>query len=118
MRGSRAREDVGAAARRLTGGKGVDAALEMTGGAILVRSIDALAATGAHGDERVEIDFVDLFRKHVTLHGCGRSTKAQVRRVLELMAAGTLAPVIHRAFPLRDASAAHALMESRHIFHR
>ena len=119
-----AREDIGAAVRRLTGGKGVDAALEMTGGAILLQSIDALAAgarlatIGAHGGERVEIDFVDLFRKHVTLHGCGRSTRAQVRRVLDLMAAGTLAPVIHRTFPLHDAPAAHALMESRDFFGR
>ena len=118
------RRDIGAEARRLTDGRGVDAALEMTGGAILVGAIDALAAggrlatIGAHGGERVEIDFIELFRKHVSVHGCGRSTKAHVERVLGLMAEGRLTPVIHRTFPLREAPAAHALMESRNFFGR
>ena len=118
------RQDIGAEARRLTDGRGVDAALEMTGGAILVGAIDALAPgarlaiIGAHGGERVEIDFIELFRKHVSVHGCGRSTKAHVERVLGLMAAGRLRPVIHRVFSLSEAPAAHALMESRNFFGR
>ena len=118
------RQDIGAEARRLTHGRGVDAALEMTGGAILVGAIDALApgarlaTIGAHGGERVEIDFVALFRKHVSVHGCGRSTRAHVERVLGLMAEGHLKPVIHRVFPLSEAPAAHALMESRNFFGR
>ena len=79
------REDIGDAARRLTDGRGVDAALEMTGGAILVGAIDALApgarlaTIGAHGGERVEIDFIEFFRKHIAVHGCGRSTKGPCR---------------------------------------
>ena len=119
-----ASRNIGAEARRLTGGRGVDAALEMTGGAILVQSIDALApggrlaTIGAHGGERVEIDFIEFFRKHISVHGCGRSTKAQVERVLHLIAAGTLKPVIHRTFDLREAPSAHALMESRNFFGR
>ena len=118
------RQDIGAEVRRLTDGRGVDAALEMTGGAILVGAIDALAPggrlaiIGAHGGERVEIDFIELFRKHVSVHGCGRSTKAHVERVLGLMAAGRLRPVIHRVFSLSEAPAAHALMESRNFFGR
>ena len=118
------RQDIGAEARRLTDGRGVDAALEMTGGAILLGAIDALAAggrlatIGAHGGERVEIDFIEFFRKHIAVHGCGRSTRSHVERVLGLMAAGHLKPVIHRTFPLREAPAAHALMESRNFFGR
>ena len=118
------RQDIGAEARRLTDGQGVDAALEMTGGAVLIGAIDALApgarlaTIGAHGGERVEIDFIELFRKHVSVHGCGRSTKTHVERVLGLMAGGHLTPVIHRVFPLSEAPAAHALMESRNFFGR
>jgi NADPH:quinone reductase-like Zn-dependent oxidoreductase len=117
-------QNIGEEARRLTGGQGVDAALEMTGGTILVQSIDALASgarlatIGAHGGEQVELDFVEFFRKHISVHGCGRSTKAQVERVLRLMAAGTLKPVIHRTFGLNEAAAAHEMMESRNFFGR
>ena len=119
-----ASRNIGVEARRLTGGRGVDAALEMTGGAILAQSIDALApggrlaTIGAHGGERLEVDFIEFFRKHISVHGCGRSTRAQVGRVLQMMAAGTLKPVIHRIFDLREAPAAHALMESRDFFGR
>ena len=118
------RETIGDEARRLTGGRGVDAALEMTGGDILIQSLDALAdgarlaTIGAHGGERVEVDFVAFFRKHISVHGCGRSTKTQVERVLDLMARGALKPVIHGTFDLKDAPAAHRLMESRDFFGR
>ena len=118
------REDIGDAARRLTDGRGVDAALEMTGGAILVGAIDALApgarlaTIGAHGGKQVEIDFIEFFRKHISVHGCGRSTKSHVEQVLRLMAEGHLKPVIHQTFALSEASAAHELMESRNFFGR
>ena len=118
------REGIGDAARRLTDGRGVDAALEMTGGAILVGAIDALAPgarlaiIGAHGGERVEIDFIEFFRKHISVHGCGRSTKTHVEQALRLMAEGHLKPVIHQTFSLSEASAAHELMESRNFFGR
>lgn len=118
------KEDIGEAARALTHGRGVDAVLEMIGGRILRQSIDALAdggrlmTIGAHGGEQVDVDFIEFFRKHITVHGCGRSTKAQVRRVLALMAAGKLRPVIHKRFGLSEAAEAHALMESRKFFGR
>lgn len=117
-------EDVGEAARRLTDGRGVDVVLEMIGGKILVQSIDALApggrmaTIGAHGGEKVEIDFIEFFRKHISAHGCGRATKAQVARVLSLMAEGKLKPVIHGHIPLANAADAHRLIESRNFFGR
>ena len=118
------KEHIGEAARALTGGRGVDVCLEMIGGDILVQSVDALAAgarlatIGAHGGERVELDFVEFFRKHITVHGCGRSTKAQVAQVLDLMARGKLKPVVHKTFGLDEAAEAHELMESRNFFGR
>ena len=77
-----------------------------------------LASIGAHGGAQVKLDFVELFRKHVSIHGCGRSTKAQVVRVLDLMAQGKLKPVIHKTFGLDEAPAAHEVMESRNFFGR
>jgi NADPH:quinone reductase-like Zn-dependent oxidoreductase len=108
----------------LTGGLGVDIVLDMVGGERLRDSIGALAlggrivSVGAHGGEHVDIDMIELFRKHISIHGCGRSTRAMVAEVLGLVAAGKLKPVIHRQFPLSEAAAAHELMESRAFFGR
>ncbi len=108
----------------MTGGLGVALAFDMVGGARLADCIAALSlggrivSVGAHGGEHVDIDMIELFRKHISLHGCGRSTKAMVMKVLDLVAAGRLKPVIFKAFPLEDASEAHCLMESRKFFGR
>ncbi len=109
---------------RHTGGIGVDAALDMVGGEVLLESIKALASggrlvtVGAHAGEQVNIDLIEFFRKHITLHGCGRSTKAIATEVLGLVADGKLTPVIHRKFKLKDAAKAHRVMQSRRFFGR
>jgi NADPH:quinone reductase-like Zn-dependent oxidoreductase len=118
------KSNVGDAVMALTDGLGVDVAFDMVGGARLQDCIAALAqggrivSVGAHGGEHVEIDMIELFRKHISLHGCGRSTKAIVMKVLELVAAGRLKPVIFRAFDLAQAGEAHRVMESRKFFGR
>ena len=115
---------IGEEARRLTGGLGVDVVLDMVGGKILNQSIDALApggrlaSVGAHGGEQIEVDMIEFFRKHISMHGCGRSTKTTVVQVLDLVAQGKLSPVIHQTFPLAEVSAAQELMESRNFFGR
>jgi len=108
----------------LTGGLGVALAFDMVGGSRLQDSIAALAlggrivSVGAHGGEHVDINMIELFRKHVSLHGCGRSTKATVVKVLDLVAAGRLKPVIFKTFDLEQAGEAHRVMESRNFFGR
>lgn len=115
---------VAEAVMALTGGRGVDLAFDMVGGARLHDSIAVLAlggrivSVGAHGGEHVDIDMIELFRKHISLHGCGRSTKAIVMKVLDLVAAGRLKPVIFKAFDLGQAGEAHRVMESRNFFGR
>tara|TARA_Y100001970_G_scaffold294367_1_gene451813 strand:+ start:70737 stop:71780 length:1044 start_codon:yes stop_codon:yes gene_type:complete len=108
----------------LTNGRGIDCALEMIGGTILKQTIGAITpggrvvVIGAHGGEQVEVDFVEFFRKHITVHGAGRSTKAHASKVLSLMANKQLIPVIHKTFHLSEAAEAHKLMESRNFFGR
>jgi NADPH:quinone reductase-like Zn-dependent oxidoreductase len=112
------------AVQRLTDGLGVDMAFDMVGGERLRDAIAAVAlggrivSVGAHGGEYVELDMIELFRKHISLHGCGRSTRAIFGEVLRLMMAGKLKPVIHARFPLAGAADAHRLMESRAFFGR
>jgi NADPH:quinone reductase-like Zn-dependent oxidoreductase len=118
------KKKVGDAVLKLTGGLGVDCALDMVGGDSLLESIKALAqgarlvTVGAHAGEKVQVDFIEFFRKHISLHGCGRSTRAIAANVLELAAQGKLKPVIHKKFPLKRAAEAHKLVESRKFFGR
>ena len=117
-------EPIGERVRELTDGRGVDCVLECVGGEVLQQSIDALApsgrlvSVGAHAGEVVPLDMIALFRKHVSVHGCGRSTRAIGRRVLELAAEGKLRPVIQQRFPLAEAGVAHTLLEQRKVFGR
>ncbi|UDL94745.1 zinc-binding dehydrogenase [Lichenihabitans sp. PAMC28606] len=110
--------------QRLTSGRGVDVVLDGVGGDILKQSLKALgdggrlASIGAHGGEIVDIDMIEFFRKHITLLGCGRSTREIAATVLGLMAAGRLKAVLQGTFPLAKAADAQALMESRNFFGR
>jgi len=107
-----------------TAGNGVDLALDMVGGEILTATINAMAAggrivsVGAHAGEKVSIDFIELFRKRISIHGCGRSTRAVGEHVMRLVAEGKLKPVIDRVLPLAEAAEAHRLLEQRACFGR
>lgn len=109
-------------AKSATGGKGVDLVIESVGGDILLGSIDALAfngrlvTCGAHAGERVELDVIELFRKHIRLQGSHYASKVEVAHVFDLVAQGKLKPVIHQIFPLADVQSAAAMTVDRSVF--
>ena len=117
-------EDLSEAVLDRTDGRGVDVAFDMSGGKVLQHCLSALApggrlaTVGAHAGERVEIDMIEVFRKHLSIFGCGRMTRSIVARMFDLMASGKIEPVIHRRFGLKDVAEAHAIMESRRFFGR
>jgi NADPH2:quinone reductase len=125
-------EDFVAATKAATGGKGAEVILDMVGGDYIERNYEAAAVEGRivqiafQGSPRANVNFLRIMLKRLTHTGStlrARSVtdKAAIARALEanvwpLIAAGKVKPVIYRTFPLRDASAAHALMEtSTHI---
>jgi NADPH2:quinone reductase len=125
-------EDFVAATKAATGGKGADLILDMVGGDYIERNYEAAAVEGRivqiafQGSPKANVNFVRIMLKRLTHTGStlrARSVpdKAAIARALEtnvwpLIAAGKVKPVIYRTFPLREASAAHALMEtSTHI---
>ncbi len=125
-------EDFVAATKTATGGKGADLILDMVGGDYIERNYEAAAVEGRivqiafQGSSRAEVNFLRIMLKRLTHTGStlrARSVtdKAAIARALEanvwpLIAVGKVKPVIYRTFPLREASAAHALMEtSAHI---
>jgi NADPH:quinone reductase len=126
------REDFVAAIQAATGGKGVDVILDMVGGDYIPRNLACLAVEGRLvqiaflSGSKQEIDILPLMMKRLTLTGSTLRPRTvaqkgaiadQLRaRVWPLLDAGTVAPVVHASFPLREAAAAHRLMEtSAHI---
>jgi NADPH:quinone reductase len=121
-------EDFVEVVRAETGGKGVDVILDMVGGPYVERNLKALAVEGRlvqiawlQGPQ-VQANFMPLMLKRLTWTGSTlrpRSVeqKGEIARALEtkvwpLLAEGKVRPLIHRTFPLKDAAAAHELMES------
>jgi putative PIG3 family NAD(P)H quinone oxidoreductase len=125
-------EDFVAATKSATGGKGADVILDMVGGDYIARNYEAAGVDGRivqiafQGSSRANVDFLRIMLKRLTHTGStlrARSVadKAAIARAIEtnvwpLIAAGKIKPVIYRTFPLHEAGAAHALMEtSTHI---
>lgn len=121
-------EDFSAVVKALTGGRGVDVILDMVGGDYLPREIDCLADDGRIGliallgGAKATLDLGQLLRRRLTISGSTLRPRpvafkaaiaAQLRaRVWPLLEAGQIKPVIYQTFPLQQAAAAHALMES------
>ena len=120
------------AVRRLTDGRGVDLVVDSVGGT-LPRSVRSLAYRGRIayvGD--AGRDSAALRRRRVLMQRQpvahrrlprrrdrgGPPGPRQHRRLLDVVAAGELQVVIDRTYPLAEAAAAHAHLESRQAFGR
>jgi len=120
-------QDFVAEVKRFTG-NGVDVVLDMVGGDYVRRNLACLADDGRHisiafqGGDQAEIPIPHIMRRRLTLTGSTlrpRSIefKAMVadeiaRTVWPYVEGNRLKPVIDRIFPLAEAAAAHARMES------
>lgn len=122
------RQDFVAETRRLTGNRGVDVILDMVGGPYLEKNLRLLALEGRLVQiaflqtSRVEVDWMPLMLKRLTYTGStlrarppadkARLAQAVRTQLWPVLEQGRLLPRIHRVFPLEQAAAAHALMES------
>ncbi len=121
-------EDFADVVRQLTGGKGVDVILDMVGGDYLQRELKCLATDGRLsiiaflGGSKTTLDMGDVLYRRLTITGStlrprsieykGQVAAALREKVWPLLAQGRIRPVIHHVFPLDQAAAAHAMMES------
>jgi putative PIG3 family NAD(P)H quinone oxidoreductase len=121
-------QDFVAATKEATGGNGADVILDMVGGSYIERNYDAAAVEGRivqialQGGAKAEVNFMRLMLKR--LHHTGSTLRARAvadkaaiaaaldERVLPLIRAGKVKPLVYTTFPLKDAAKAHALMES------
>ena len=124
-------DDLVAAVRRITEGRGVDLVVDPVG-TTLPASIRSLAYRGRisyvgnAGRDPQPIDVSALMAGNQSIHGvflgaelaAGRRAHDNITRLLGLVAAGELEVVVDSTFPLEDAAAAHAHVESRRAFGR
>ena len=125
-------EDFVAATKAATDDKGAELIVDMVGGDYIARNYEAAAVEGRivqiafQGSPKATVDFRRIMLKRLhhtgsTLRSRSVADKAAIARavednVLPLIAAGKVRPVIYKTFPLIEAAAAHALMEtSAHI---
>jgi NADPH:quinone reductase-like Zn-dependent oxidoreductase len=108
--------------RRITNKRGVDVVVEHVGTATWDDSLASLAPSGrlvtcgATTGYDAKIDLRFLFSRQLSLLGSYMGTKGELHTVMKLVAAGRLKPVVDRVFPLADAAAAHAYLESSQHF--
>ena len=115
-----------AAVRGATGGRGVDLVVDSVGGAVLQGSVACLAyrgrciTVGSAGRSSQPFDASALGMGNQSLTGVFLGAEittpraqAMIGRLVDDVAAGRLQVVVDRTFPLADAAAAHALIESR-----
>ncbi len=121
-------EDFAAVVKEATGGRGVNVILDMVGGDYLDRELKCLADDGRLviiaflGGSKATLFLNDILRRRLTVTGSalrprGIEFKGAIawnlrEKVWPLIESGKIKAVIHKTFPLAEASKAHALMES------
>jgi NADPH2:quinone reductase len=125
-------EDFVALCKQATQGRGVELILDMVGGDYVARNYEAAAVEGRivqiafQASSRVTVDLMRLMLKRLTHTGSTLRARADAdkaaiaqaveKNVLPLLASGRVKPPIDSTFPLAQAGAAHARMESgKHI---
>ena len=121
-------EDFVAITKDATAGKGADVILDMIGGDYIERNYEAAAVEGRivqiafQGSPKATVNFTRIMLKRLhhtgsTLRSRSVEDKSAIAAAIEvkllpLIAAGNVKPVMDSRFPLREAASAHARMES------
>nr|WP_054589124.1 NAD(P)H-quinone oxidoreductase [Sphingopyxis macrogoltabida] len=121
-------EDYVEAVKAFTGGRGVDAVLDMVGGDYVPRNLACLAEDGRHvtiafqRGAKAEIDISQLMRRRLTMTGSTLRARSadfkaaladEIHRTLwPRLSEGAWKPTMDRSFPLAEAGAAHARMQA------
>jgi putative PIG3 family NAD(P)H quinone oxidoreductase len=127
-----AREDFADAALAFTGGAGVDAVLDLVGGAYLECNLRALASrgrlafVGTVAGSRAELDMRIVMTKRLSIVGTTlrarpleekiAATRAFAHHALPLLEQRRIRPVLDRVLPADEVQEAHRLLEEGKVF--
>lgn len=101
----------------LTGGRGVDVALDCVAGESWQKSLTALArggrlvTCGATAGGLADTDLSLIFTKQLQIFGSTLGSREEFRQVIQFINATQIKPIIDRIFPLDEAAAAQRRME-------
>jgi NADPH2:quinone reductase len=120
------------AAKRWTGGAGVNVVLDLVGAAYLNANLQSLATkgrlifVGTTSGSKAEIDYAVAMGKRLRIMGTSLRTRSLeekatatrlfAEQVVPLLASGVVRPVIDQIFPMEDVRAAHERIESNESF--
>ncbi|MBO9434704.1 alcohol dehydrogenase family protein [Ruegeria sp. R13_0] len=71
------------------------------------------AVSGAIAGPMVQADLRDIYLRDITIHGCTQQSPEVFGRLVELMNAGRIKPLISRTYPLRDIAKAQEDFQSK-----
>ena len=115
-------EDVAAAVKRITSGRGADVVVEHVGAVTWDASVRSLrkggrlVTCGATTGHDAAVDLRHLFGRQLSLLGSYMGEKAELLKAARLFFGGIVRPVIDRVFPLAEAQDAHRYLEARQQF--
>jgi NADPH:quinone reductase-like Zn-dependent oxidoreductase len=113
-----ASEDVAAAVREATGGRGADVVVEHVGEATWKTSLQVAAPNGritvcgATSGPNPPANLHRMWWKQLTIYGSTMGTTADFEGAYDLVASGRAKPIVDRVFPLAEAATAHEYLES------
>lgn len=116
------REDFSKRAWDISGKRGVEVVVNFTGGATFAPSVRALGRRGrmlvcgatAGYDPKIDLRYV--WRRELQVLGSTGYTQDDIKKAVELVAAGKIKPVIGHQFPLEETASAQKLLEDRAFF--
>lgn len=111
-------QDFSVAARRLSGGRGVDAVIDNVGSPVFssvrksVVEGGRIVLVGQINGDFVPMSPAQLFLRNTSLLSAKGVSRSQLVDVLDLVARRKVKPVVSETFPLEDGAKAHALLET------
>jgi NADPH:quinone reductase-like Zn-dependent oxidoreductase len=117
-----AEDDVAAAVKEATEGRGVDIVVEHVGDATWKTSLQAagpnarIVVCGATSGPNPPAQLHRIWWKQLTVFGSTMGTKEDFEGAYDLVASGAAKPIVDRVFPLEEAAAAHSYLEEGRQF--
>jgi len=117
-----AEDDVAAAVKEATGGRGVDVVVEHVGEATWKTSLQSAAPNarvvvcGATSGPNPPAKLHRIWWKQLAVYGSTMGTREDFEGAYELIARGAAQPIVDRVFPLEQAAAAHEYLEEGRQF--
>jgi zinc-binding alcohol dehydrogenase/oxidoreductase len=117
-----AEDDVAAAVKEATGGRGVNVVIEHVGEATWKTSLQSAAPNarvvvcGATSGPNPPAQLHRIWWKQLAVYGSTMGTREDFAGAYELVARGAAQPIVDRVFPLEEAAAAHEYLEDGRQF--